>query len=153
MVILAKRYGIVTPYTSYLVTQDVPMSGAPTAMKGKFDRYRASGYGGAKLVEESADMEELQNSNSTWEMDKAAEKKSKNAYRIMRTVGTKTFYFSHGTWKDADYNEKKDKEIQKIKLASDDYMELIKKEPGIVRFLSLGKVIVSFKGTIYQITG
>ncbi len=155
IVTLAKRYGIVTPYTSYLVAPDAPLSGpvASNLLRKRFASKGTAGGVGDSAVEESSDMATLGAGRSAYELDKAAEKKSRNAYRVMRTIGAKTFYFSKGVWQDAEYDKEKDKDIEKIKLASDAYMKLVKEIPGIVRFLALGKVIVSFEGTIYHITG
>ena len=109
-------------------------------------------YGG-RAVQNSADMAGVRKVEGLHELDREAEKRNRGAYRIMRTVGTKTFYFSRGVWQDSEYDAKKHTEIEKIKLASDRYMELVKEKPDMVRFLSLGKMILLFDGKTYQITG
>ncbi len=157
IVSLAKRYGIVTPYTSYLVAPDThTATGGPIAMKGDKpfkNKLAASESYGGRAVQESKDMAQVRKVEGLHELDRAAERRNRGAYRIMRTIGAKTFYFSGGVWHDSEYNAKKHTEIEKIKLASDRYMELVKEKPSLVRFLSLGKMILLFDGKTYQITG
>ena len=42
--------------------------------------------------------------------------------------------------------------VKGVKVGSDEYFELIKKNSGIVKYLQLIQVVVKFDGKIYKIT-
>ena len=63
--------------------------------------------------------------------------------------GSKTFYFEEEFWVDGDYKE--EIEVEEIKYASDEYFELLRKEPELGKYFSLGeKVVVCHQGKCYK---
>jgi hypothetical protein len=75
----------------------------------------------------------------------------------MQTIGSKTFYCSGGVWADSQYggdvSYPSGTAMTVIKFGSDEYFKLIKEEPGIVKYLSLGdEIVICYKGKVYKIT-
>jgi Ca-activated chloride channel family protein len=148
---LAKQYGIVTPYTSYLVTQDM----APGASPSSFGYLKSREEWGDKAVLYSRRESELRDAKNGADFDAMTESSSgKSGAEIMqkmRTIGPKTFYSSGGVWYDSGYDPEKHKELIKVKLLGDDYKKLVEEQPGLARYLSLGKVVVLYRGKAYQV--
>lgn len=147
IVSLANEHGIITPYTSYLITERGPrkiveritsalrfdehraVEPAFTAKKGKeaFDLSHEAARGRGEDVLQSSHSENL------------------------RYVGEKTFYLSDGTWIDAAYEE--GAPVLKVEYLSTEYLQLLNDVPEMGKYLSLGpNIIVVFRGTNYQIT-
>ena len=167
---LAKKYGIVTPYTSYLVLEDnlerpasAPISrtfvpeGADEDSLGvaprkeyrkSIDRMRSAmeAKGGTSAVETSRELKNLKEAVTTGDYQ-AKDKKERANY--IRKIAEKTFYLTDGVWQDSEY--KKGKSIR-IRYLSEEYFELLKQKKGIGKFLAVGpQVIVVFQGKTYEI--
>ena len=131
---LSLEYGIMTPYTSFLVEVDTDL-GRPVSMerarKGFFDSitenllYAPTGVGGYKASTSTRGLKE----------SKVAESGSER----VKFVGTKTFYFKDDVWLDNDYS--KEKETTDIKYGSDTYFKLLQDYPEVGKYLSLGKKV------------
>ena len=179
---LGTRYGIVTPYTSYLAleeseaqrittadrarTDNDPRNSAPSTVGGgimRDDMARRRGgappppkearpvmraeaqksVSGAAAVRESKDARQQQDAVRVGEDAPAA---------TMRKVGGKTFYLREGVWTDAEFNPDARLAETALTFGSDDYFALLKREPQLARFFSLGeRVVVVFKGHVYRV--
>lgn len=155
---LSEKYGIMTQYTSFLVTEEQKQNpvlsrlsrgrtststrmarsvNAQSAPKPKISAIRA--LDATKLVEESEALQALQ----------TQEQLAETAITI-KQVKSKTFHLKDGVWIDTAH--KSETKTKKIEFGSDPYFELLKKEPDISKYLAIGKhVIVSYKGTSYEI--
>jgi histone H3/H4 len=72
--------------------------------------------------------------------------------RLMRRIGSKTFYFDAESEMWIDAQAKVDAPRKKVKYLSDEYFELLTKHPEIGRYLSLGsRVLVTYSGTVFEI--
>src|SRR2546421_1103531 len=157
---LGTRYGIVTPYTSYLalepgatlqnvtrfgnnqgaingrVSANAPPASAP--MKAA-DAKAISGLAGvqqSKRAREQQDMVKLEKDPSS----------------AIRTAGNKTFYLRDGIWTDAEFKAGSTLPQTEVKFGSDEYFSLLKQKPRLAEFFSLGeRVIVIFEGRIYRV--
>lgn len=164
---LGTRYGIVTPYTSYLVVEEERMLrerfAAPTAA-APGDRRRLdiglSALEGAKAEAESA-------GTALGEAKQAgagAVAGAKMALRLeeaatdavagvgMKTVGDKTFRLVDGVWEDtALAADPFDGPVTRVRCLSDDYMKLLD-DTQLARYLSVGtRVRVLHGGKLYEI--
>jgi Ca-activated chloride channel homolog len=160
---LGTRYGIVTPYTSYLALEPgatiqevttttrnnqgfiagrLPANAAPSsAAKMKADDARA--VTGRVAVQQSRRAREQQ------EVMKV-EKDTPSS--VSRTAGGKTFYLREGVWTDSDFKPGSTLPQTVVKFGSDDYFVLLKQKPRLGEFFSLGeRVIVIFEGRIYRV--
>jgi Ca-activated chloride channel family protein len=168
IVALGTRYGIVTPYTSFLVTEDMKdIAGRPMPRETR-DRLEAltsivpgvtggEGAGRGRVSQAPASGEAaVARSKAVRDMSVADSLGSaildENYLRGVRNVGDKTFHLKDGVWVDADYKESNGLPKISLKFGSDEFFNLIAKEPRLGEFFSIGqKVIVVFKNKIYQV--
>jgi Ca-activated chloride channel family protein len=144
---LATQYGIVTPYTSYLVQEDeaklsAAESPAPMLM---MDRAAASGAAMQATSGEAA----VNFSKSVSRLKEAEVVEAKPAtLRVIR--GVKMQQQNDGAWRDVSFKDG-DKTL-KIAFASPAYFSLIKLYPEAKEFCKLGqKVIFKYRGVFVQI--
>jgi Ca-activated chloride channel family protein len=160
---LGTRYGIVTPYTSYLATdgsgqireQDRISSRQITRLPSAKRDARNTSPGlmassGQSAVEASKKAKQQQNSVTiSADGDEPIRKDEENT---VKKVGVKTFYLENDVWVDSEF--KTDAKLSEIKLkfADSDYFDLIVKEPELGKFFALGEqVVVVWKGRIYRV--
>ncbi len=153
---LGTRYGIVTPYTSYLVLEPgmrmVEVRGeknetiridAPQAPSMRPIPKSAAGRG---AVEFSKDKEALR------EADKLSSLGRNSAASQMRQAAGKTFYLRDGVWTDSEFKAEEKLPVITLKFASDEYFNTIGQEPKLAECFALDKrVVVVWKGKIYRV--
>ena len=158
---LGTRFGIVTPYTSYLAIdgnaqidvrrerQSLDQSSrnmSPTIRAEEKRKVEAqSGADAVKLSKQQVAQQ------SVVTVNKDDEQVFVNQ-TIAQQVGTKTFYQQSGFWQDAEFKpETKLPEI-KVQFASDEYFALITQEKELAQFFALGEqVVVVHKGKVYRV--
>jgi Ca-activated chloride channel family protein len=177
---LGTRYGIVTPYTSYLavepgavaetvtVTRDqrgvstTAPTNRPTAVNGRFGggitggardmpapppKEAAKATTGAVAVQESKRERAAQNA-----MTIDGEDDSLRVETGAQKVGDKTFYLRDGAWVDSEFKPEAKLPETALDFGSDEYFALVKREPQLARFFSLGeRVVVVYKGKVYRV--
>lgn len=152
---LGTRYGIVTPYTSYLATdgseKDIVGRRADGRVFNKSARaapsVSMSASSGADAVKMSKQQKAQQEAVTVTD-DEIMVVDSK-----VRQVSTKTFYQqSNGSWQDGELKpETKLPEIR-VQFASEEYFNLIKQEKELAKYFALGEeVAVVYKGKIYRV--
>ncbi len=151
---LGTRYGIVTPYTSYLATDgsftsvERESSGAFQMNRGAPAKMKADrGEDAVKLSKQ----QNVQQSNATLAPSSPnvfVQNSLKNQF-----VGTKNFYNQNGVWQDSEFKiEAKLPEVA-IKFGSDEFYSLLKKEKELAQFFALGEqVVVVWKGDVYRVS-
>ncbi|MFB0509871.1 MAG: VWA domain-containing protein, partial [bacterium] len=136
VIALGKKYGIVTPYTSYLVREEEkdikPLAAQPQTFRGA-----ASGRTAVRMAKKLDNMRtELAETSP--------------ALISIKQVGEKAFYLKDGIYVDAEYKE--EMKTKEIKFDSSEYFELLKKYPEYARYFSISaKIIVVIKGVGYKI--
>ncbi len=167
---LGTRYGLVTPYTSYLAT-DGTMANVPRSGQFQVDgtsvdvsSQMAEALPAAKSVREKsgAGAVRLSTQQNSMQMNTQiiarSDKDEKEQIIIRNTqqnqfVANKNFINQNNVWVDSDYSDKTLLTEVTIKFASDDYFKLIEKERDLAPYLSLGEqVVIVWKGKIYRIT-
>jgi Ca-activated chloride channel family protein len=136
---LGLKYGIVTPFTSFLVTERERMTidaAAPAAQEA-ISTGQVMGVGAVKAAK----------ATQTFKLeDRAAQVESE---RILYK-DDKTFYLKDGVWTDSEYRE--GASTTEIKFNSDEFYRLIAEKPGLAKYLSAGRnLIVVFGGVTYRI--
>lgn len=151
IVALSIRYGIVTEYTSYLVTEpgmafnqglDDVVEEAMGQMATPMQTF------GEGAVDRAATEAELS------EADIAAPESYQDAsgQSLVRTAGSRTFRWVEGVWVDTSFNQAME-DIQ-IPFLSDEYFELAAIDDELGAALALGQsVIVVYGETAYEIVG
>ena len=156
---LGTRYGLVTPYTSYLasdgsmanIRRDAPMAGS-FLMDGASRAAEKSGAGAVKMSAQ-------QNSMQVNTQAVASEDKDEKEQIVLRNtinnqfVANKNFISQNNVWVDSELDLIAKRPEVVIKFASEEYFKLIEREREIVPYLALGEqVVVVWKGTVYRIT-
>ena len=73
------------------------------------------------------------------ELKKSGKRDGKNAMNAIRYIGSRTFYQSAGVWYDSEFNAEKDKPEKTVKVGSEEYLNLIKSDKRIVKYLRPGR--------------
>jgi Ca-activated chloride channel family protein len=154
---LATRFGIATPYTSFLVEEPLPGGSpgptldfaAPTAplvggaRATQAPAAQAAGRSGEAAVSKAQSEAEMRQAESVAEAPSSA---------VVRQVGNKAFTLQGETWVDTAFDAKKMKP-EAVKFGSDRYFKLLSERPEIGPCLALGdRVTVVVQGKAYAIT-
>ena len=159
---LGTRYGIVTPYTSYLAlepnaqVQDTTRTSATgITLGGERGPAKAPPPPAAKAADARATtgLAGVQQSKRSREQQEAERFDRDSLSSAVRTVGGKTFYLREGVWTDAEFKPEARLPETTIKFSSDDYFALLKQKPRLADFFALGeRIVVVFEGKVYRIT-
>jgi Ca-activated chloride channel family protein len=157
---LSVRYGIITPYTSYLIEEDDIFSQAGRDMIAEetFEEIVevtrvVSGEGAVEMAAEEAEMAQAEAPLAAFEAEpmRAADGSQRRVDEVVQMVGSKTFVLREGTWVDTEF-EADNQTPEEVGFATDDYFELLSAAPELGRYLAVGpKVLVVHDGIAYQI--
>jgi Ca-activated chloride channel family protein len=146
---LSIRYGIVTQYTSYLVTEPLPLGAAEQdriaeeTFNQMKDAPAAPSYG-QDAVEQAAGEGAMRDAD--WVS--AAPTEVANQVRI---VGSHTFLRSEGTWIDTAFDPDTMETVQ-VAFLSDDYFALVAADPQLGAAFALGTSVIAISdGIAYQV--
>ncbi len=153
---LSIRYGIVTQYTSYLVTEPMPLGAenqrqlaldtfqqmqAPADVTGRGAVQKAAGQGALSQAEVAPPITAaIPNEHGEMQVS-----------QTVRMAGARTFVLSDGVWMDTTFDPDKMK-TQKVAFLSPDYFKLAQSRAGISAALALAeRVIVMVDGKAYEV--
>lgn len=158
---LGTRYGIVTPYTSYLAIDGASGRDNTSVIDGQRRRSNnrniASSIGassGSSAVKESKKAKAQQYSVDVTSNDEELRKLTKkdDGTQTIKQIGVKTFYLKNGVWVDSTFDEKSKLKEVKLKFASNEYFDLANKDKDMGTYLSVGKqVIFVWNNKVYRI--
>jgi Ca-activated chloride channel family protein len=159
IVTLSIRYGIVTPYTSYLVTEPMPL-GAENQQRVADNAYQkalaapAPTTSGAGAVAQSAGQGALsQAQQAPSPVITAGSGSNGEVAQTVQVVGARTFIYNQGVWTDTAYDPGTMKP-QIVQFLSDQYFALAEGHPELAAAFALGtQVIVVVDGKVYQVVG
>lgn len=158
---LGTRYGIVTPYTSYLATENNfqidgssvgggVISGRRNNRSMPAPKSSADMISGEGAVLASKDAKKKQETVSVMSDDESIRV---DGQLTVKKVGVKTFYLENGVWIDSEFKEEAKISETKLQFASNEYFDLVAKEKELAQFFALGEqVVVVWKGKVYRIT-
>ncbi len=137
---LSKKYGIPTPYTSFVDADD-------GSLRKVYDDSRISdAYTAAIPIPERIRI------NSQIEEDKIARSRRQNA--DTKYVGRKAFHRHGNIWVDSEYDGTSER--KQVAFDSEAYYELMKHLPDLTKYFKLAKgalsMIICHKGVNYEIT-
>ena len=142
---LSVRYGIMTPYTSFLVEEEHDIfthEGREEAAQEMWAQATAvpAPAAGAEAVQDAENREAL----------RSTEKAADNTEQI-KYARDKVFVLRDGVWTDTTYDSSM--ETVRVGFGSDDYFALIAAQPEWGYYFSVGQeVILVLDGTTYQVT-
>jgi Ca-activated chloride channel homolog len=156
---LGTRYGIVTPYTSYLATDGTFQAAArdarglvnlaPTARAQMEEK---SGAGAVQMSVQQNTMK-LNKSLAVGDKDEAEQQVLVKNTMTNQFVGSKNFYRQASSWVDAEFKADAKLPESTIKFASDEYFALANREKGLARYLAIGdEVLIVWNNRVYRIT-
>jgi Ca-activated chloride channel family protein len=149
---LGTRYGIVTPYTSYLAAD----GSVRTIVDSQNIFVRERGKQLADVQTGTAAVQLSKQQNLMQANESVAAKENETIFlsnKFAQQVGTKTFYNQdNNIWQDAEFKPEANLPEIKLRFASEEYFALLKREKDLARYFALGeKVIVVYKGKIYRV--
>lgn len=151
IVYLSIRYGIITPYTSYLVTEPSPLgeSVQERIAAEEFDYFQDQALSpsfGRQAVEEAEGQGKLASSDTVASAPGEASGK-------VRVVGSHTFVFSEGTWMDTMFDPES-MQTEKVRFLSEIYFKLAESSPELASAFALGKDVIVVHGDVtYEVIG
>ena len=176
---LGTRYGIVTPYTSYLALEDGDVSlrgnqlnilrpqGAGTGnfSTGRTYDPRALPPKPAPGTADSATLnsapssvgvttgaEAIQMARRSRQQQDAEKLKDETRTDAVRRVGGKTFYLLDGVWTDSEFKRDSGLPETVVSFGSEEYFALLKQHPKLGSYFSLAeRVLVVFEGRVYRV--
>jgi Ca-activated chloride channel family protein len=159
---LGTRYGIVTPYTSYLAVEaseaarvtggrdnNLPVD---AVAGGVFDRRASSQAAAPAAAKATTGQMAVEQSKRERAQQENVKLKDDDTSSAVRRAGGKTFYLQNGVWTDSEF--KSDARLPEtiLTFASDAYFALLKSEPRLADYFSLGeRVIVVLDGRVYTV--
>lgn len=178
---LAKQYGIITPYTSYLILEDEAVNVANNNIRRDrviFNNRFAEGTeedfvkrnetefkqsktrSGRGSVVSSSEFQSLGNAEKIADVKQGQSRmmykdktgKTKNFANQVRNIQGRAIYQNGNEWVDLYVQQKKTKKVNKIKFASKDYFKLLDSDPETSEFLALGKnVKFVYNNEMYEV--
>ncbi|MBV9210788.1 MAG: hypothetical protein JOZ52_09180, partial [Acidobacteria bacterium] len=177
---LGTRYGIVTPYTSYLAVEpnvtvngEQPVTGANRGNTNFALDGRNANAAGASSADSAARMSKarpaasapmkeaasartgtvaVQQSKRDREQQEMVTLKDEDTSSAVRKVGGKTFYLREGVWTDAEFKADAGMRETALVFGSEEYFALLKSEPRLSQYFALGeRVIVVLDGQVYRV--
>ncbi|MCP4694564.1 MAG: VWA domain-containing protein [Desulfobacterales bacterium] len=162
---LARRYGIVTPYTSYLIMEDEAHSppGRPTPrlsrvepedaervrgdLAGRYETFKNAksghaGVGSAKaakaLKRAEAPLFAMDKAKRAARLGEKYDATKEAIHQLTRFIRGRTFYWNNEEWVDALAADTPDDAFIHIEFGSDQYFELLKAHPDAHAWLAVG---------------
>ena len=145
---LSVRYGVITPYTSFLIDEDdiLTEEGRDEA-KDEYAATPAPVPVGAPAADRAEKEGELYDSESVG----GGEALPEEAAQVVRLVGPKTFLLRDGVWIDTAYDPSKMTTV-KVDFGSDEYFDLLAARPEWGAYFALGsRVVFVAEGIAYEL--
>ena len=155
---LGTRYGIVTPYTSYLAIESGQVDSLSTLTPGAMLRAPRKVMANAPPPPRPGDVTAVTGAGAVQQSKRAREQKE--AMRVdgadlassVQTTGGKTFYLRDGVWTDAEFKAEARLPETKVTFGSEEYFALLKQKPALSQFFSLGeRLVVVLDGRVYRV--
>jgi len=169
---LARRYGIITPYTSYLIMEDedIRIRGNRLAdelqtlpprpelkKETENDYLRMRDKSGAGSVVVSEEFQNLNSASNFYQTQQGSERLSytdshgnlKNLTQQVKQVSGRAIYQYDKFWIDSELQNQSNAKKVKIKFNSDEYFNLLNKQPATAQFLALGQNVRFFYNNIF----
>ncbi|HEX8921692.1 MAG TPA: VIT and VWA domain-containing protein, partial [Pyrinomonadaceae bacterium] len=175
---LGTRYGIVTPYTSYLALESNAVvdgvmrteadqralprnarAGNRPAADSPAITFGAGAMDSAPPPKEAAKattgavaVRQSRRDRAQQEVLSITSEDKDTPSSAVRNVGSKTFYLRDDVWTDAEFKAEARKPETTLTFGSDEYFALLKREPKLAEYFALGeRVIVVYDGRVYRI--
>jgi Ca-activated chloride channel family protein len=150
---LSLRYGIITPYTSFLIQEDDIFSQEGWSdAADELAREYAGPAVGADAVEKAESESNLRSAESVPQPMLPLETHSGFVGDpVLKYVDDKTFFLQNGIWIDSQY-DLEGMDVVRISFGSEVYFDLLENQPSLGKIMALGnQVIFVINGNAYEI--
>jgi len=157
---LGTRFGIVTPYTSYLALEpgaerqsvtSLPVTGR-SATGGLRNQQMAAPAPRPADAAATTGITAVQQSKKAREQQEILRDENETSSSFVKTARGKTFYLREKVWVDAEYKDDAKLPETRVQFASREYYELLKAKPQLAAFFALGEqVTVVIDGHVYRV--
>ena len=155
---LSVRYGIITPYTSFLIEEDdiFTQTGRDDVANQVMEEPAAESaeVSGAAAVDAAADQGEMAEAEAPAAAPSTFTDESGQVVdltNIVQSVGSKTFVWREGVWLDTAFDPEQFTPEQ-VGFASDTYFDLLAAAPELGQYFAIGQqVVVVYNGVAYQV--
>ena len=166
--ILAKKYGIITPYTSFLILEDeanqvttrrvereneifgrmAPQAAAPELRKRAEESFSAmKSKSGRSSVDASKEVQDLSFARNLDAAQKSDDRlsyqdelgRSRNIMQQIKQVQGRAMYQAGKWWLDPLLQTTKNQKVTRVQFGTQPYFDLVAKKPAASQFLALGK--------------
>ncbi|MBN1145850.1 MAG: VWA domain-containing protein, partial [Anaerolineales bacterium] len=147
---LSVRYGIVTPYTSYLVSESPPLSAADQERTAVEQAQQMRQAPAAPAFGQAA-VEKAIGQGSLASADAPLSPVVEGAANQVRIAGSKAFVFDGERWVDTTFDSER---MQTVKVAflSDEYFALASSRPELAAAFALGEAVIALsEGVAYEV--
>ena len=160
---LGTRYGIVTPYTSYLAVEaseaanvtggrDVVATDSSVLGRANARPSSQASNAPAKAASATTGQVAVQQSKRERAQQESVQLKDDDMSSGVRRAGGKTFYLQGGVWTDSEFKSEARLPETTLTFASDTYFALLKREPRLAEYFALGeRVTVVLDGHVYRV--
>ncbi|MCC6680600.1 MAG: VWA domain-containing protein [Phycisphaeraceae bacterium] len=159
VVTLARKFGILTPYTSYLIVEDERQRAVPVAQQtlprisqdDTFREFVTEEYSQMKMADTGRmgiaanrqnDMLSRAHVAQATSMAVASGSAKPQAAMATQVVNGRAFVRNGKQWIDSNVQQLKDPPMRQINFASDDYFALLRDHPETAQWLSVGRNVV-----------
>jgi len=144
---LSVRYGVITPYTSFLIEEeDILTEEGRDEAAEQYMALPTAPAVGAPAVEKAAEEGEMQRAESA-----GGGMMPQEAAQVVRLVGSKTFVLQNGVWTDTAFDPSR-MTTTPVGFGSDAYFALLAARPEWGAYFALGeRVIFVAEGTAYEV--
>jgi Ca-activated chloride channel homolog len=173
--LLARKHGIITPYTSYLILEDeeIRIRGGRLAdglqtippqpelrRENEADFFRMREKSGRGSVVVSEEFQKLNTASNYNQMQQGSERmvykdskgQVRNVLQQVKSISGRAVYQQDNFWIDSELQNQKAKNQKRIQFNSDEYFNLLKDKPETSQFLALGQnVRFYYENTFYEI--
>jgi Ca-activated chloride channel family protein len=158
---LSIRYGIITPYTSFLVEEPenaLSQAGRDQIVEREVQALQnapAAPSSGAAAVDKAVAGESMESADMAAPMEMPAgeddfDNTGSNATPVVKTVGDKAFVLQDETWTDTAFDPET-METEQFTFASPDFLDFLAEHPEVAKYFAVGEqVIVVIDGQGYQ---
>jgi len=146
---LSKEHGIMTPYTSYLIVQrDKRRDNWVHPLEAK--KVKLAGMRYSQAMERAVGSSAVSSSKDIASLRRRTVAQSPTL-KTVKHAGEKAFYLRDGIWVDSKYEE--GAKIRNVKYLSEEYFNLLRRNPGLGKYFSIAKnIIVVFEQECYRVT-
>ena len=153
---LSVRYGIITPYTSYLITEDdiLTADGREAVAEEEHERLsrQPTASSGADAVAQAAEAGSLAASDKAAPASYEYAGSDSDGDGVVRAIGNRAFVLKDGVWIETTFDPSTMTTV-KVQFGSDDYFRLLDLRPDLGEAFALGERVIALSGGIaFEVT-